>query len=243
MNDDPLGWAGRVMQWLGFASRLVLVNVLFVAGTLAGLVLFGLFPAAVAATTILARLRLGGAGDNSAGENSAGDHVVRDFIKVYRAQFRHTNRVGGIFWLAAVVLLLNVLTVLVPSGADLSSPVPAVLLVLAAVAGLGTLAAAAVAVSLCSRYRDSVNSVWRTAFALPLVSPLMGLSVLATLVAAVVIFAAMPVLVPLVGASLPLLLSGWVVDRRLAGLEASQAGGAAAPTPPEAARHTEPAAA
>ena len=58
MNDVPLGWAGRVMEWLGFATRLVLVNVLFVAGTLAGLVLFGLFPAAVAATTVLARLRL-----------------------------------------------------------------------------------------------------------------------------------------------------------------------------------------
>ena len=59
MTDVPLGWAGRVMQWLGFATRLVLVNVLFVAGTLGGLVLFGLFPAAVAATTVLARLRLG----------------------------------------------------------------------------------------------------------------------------------------------------------------------------------------
>lgn len=238
MNDDPLGWAGRVMQWLSFASRLVLVNMLFVAGTLAGLVLFGLFPAAVAATTILARLRLGGAGDNS-----AGDHVVRDFIRVYRSRFRHANRVGGIFWLAGVVLFLNVLTVLVPSGADLSSPVPAVLLVLAAVAGLGTLAAAAVAVSLCSRYRDSVTSVWRTAFVLPLVSPLMSLSVLATLAAAVVTFSAMPVLVPLVGASLPLLLSGWMVDRRLAGLEASQAGGATAPKQTGTVRHTEPAAA
>jgi uncharacterized membrane protein YesL len=237
VNDDPLGWAGRVMQWLGFASRLVLVNVLFVAGTLAGLVLFGLFPAAVAATTILARLRLGGAGDNS-----AGDHVVRDFIRVYRSRFRHANRVGGIFWLAGVVLFLNVLTVLVPSAADLSSPVHAVLLVLAAVTGFGTLAAAAVAVSLCSRYRDSITSVWRTAFALPLVSPLMSLSVLATLVAGVVIFAAMPVLVPLVGASLPLLLSGWMVDRRLAVLEASQSGGAAAPKQTGTARATAPAA-
>lgn len=233
MTDVPLGWAGRVMQWLGFATRLVLVNVLFVAGTLGGLVLFGLFPAAVAATTVLSRLRLGDAGDNS-----TGDHVVRDFIRVYRAQFWHANRVGGIFWLAGVVLFLNVLTVAGTTAA--ASPVHAVLLVLAAVAGLGTLAAAAAAVALCSRYRDSVSSVWRTAFVLPLVSPLMSLSLLATLAAAVVVFAALPVLVPLVGASLPLLLSGWVVGRRLAVLETGETPAAARG---KTARTTAPAAA
>lgn len=218
MNDVPLGWAGRVMQWLGFATRLVLVNVLFVAGTLAGLVLFGLFPAAVAATTVLGRLRLGDTDDDS-----QSGHVVRDFVRVYRSQFWHTNRVGSIFWLAGVVLYLNVLT----AGTTAASPFHAVLLVLATVGGLGTLAAAATAVALCSRYRDSVTSVWRTAFVLPLVSPLMGLSLLATLTAAVVIFSALPMLVPLVGVSLPLLLSGWLVGRRLAALEAGAPSAAA----------------
>jgi uncharacterized membrane protein YesL len=206
------------MLWLGFATRLVLVNVLFVAGTLAGLVLFGLFPAAVAASTVLGRLRLG-----SPGDNSAGDHVVRDFARVYRSQFRQANRVGSIFWLAGVVLFLNVLAVTgttpAPSGAAGNSPFHAVLPVLVVVTGLGTTAAAATAIALCSRYRDSVSSIWRTAFMLPLVSPLMGLALLATMAAAAVVFSALPVLVPLVGASLPLLLSGWLVGRRLAVLE------------------------
>ena len=235
MTDASLGWAGRVMQWLGFATRLVLVNVLFVAGALGGLLLFGLFPAAVAATTVLARLRLG-----DTGGDSAGGHVVRDFARVYRAQFWQANRVGSIFWLAGVVLFLNVLTLLAPSDAVLLSPTHAVLLVLAAVAGLGTLAAAATAVALCSRYRDSVSSTWRTAFVLPLASPLMSLSLLATLAAAVVIFSALPVLVPLVGASLPLLLSGWLVGRRLAVLEAAET---PAPAAAESAHTTVPAAA
>lgn len=219
MNDAPLGWAGRLMQWLRFATRLVLVNVLFVAGALGGLVLFGLFPAAVAASTVLGRLRQG----------DGGDHVVRDFAKVYRSRFWYANRVGGIFWLAGVVLCLNVLTVLAPSGGVLSAPVRLVLLVLAAVAGLGTLAAAAAAVALCSRYRDPLAGIWRTAFVLPLVSPLMSLSLLATLAAAGVIFSAMPVLLPLVGASVPLLLSGWLVGRRLAVLEAGETAGTAVP--------------
>ena len=213
MNDVPLGWAGLVMQWLGFATRLVLVNVLFVAGVLVGLVLFGLFPAAVAASTVLGRLRLG-----SPGDNSPGDHLVRDFARVYRSQFWQANRVGSIFWLAGVVLYLNVLT----AGTAAASPVHAVLLVLAGLAGLCAVAAAGTAVVLCSRYRDTVRSTWRTAFALPLASPVMTLSLLATLAAVVVVFSALPVLVPLVGVSLPLLLSGWLVGRRLAALETAE---------------------
>ncbi len=211
MSEAGIGWAGRVMQWLGFATRLVLVNILVAAGTLAGLVVFGLFPAAVAGTTVLARLRAG----------ASGGHLVRDFITVYRAQFRHANLVGSIFWLAGVVLVLNVLTVLGTSASGLASPVPAVLLVLSAVAGVGTLAAAATAVAVCSRYQDSVTRTWRTAFVLPLVSPVMSISLLVTLVAVGVLFSGMTVLVPLVGASVPLLLSGWLVGRRLAGLESA----------------------
>ncbi|MBT2533373.1 DUF624 domain-containing protein [Arthrobacter sp. ISL-48] len=210
MNDSPLGWAGRVMEWLGFAARLVLVNVLFVAGTLAGLVVFGLFPAAVAATTVLARLRSGG----------AGEHLVRDFVTVYRFQFWHVNRVGSIFWLAGVVLFLNYLTLPGRAGAAmLSSPIYSVLLLLAAVVGVGMMMAAATAVAVCSRYRDSATRTWRTAFMLPLVSPVMGISLLMSLVAFAVVFSGMTVLVPLVGASVPLLISGWLVGRRLEGLE------------------------
>lgn len=213
MNDSPLGWAGRVMEWLGFATRLVLVNVLFVAGTLAGLVVFGLFPAAVAATTLLARLRSG----------TAGEHLVRDFATVYRSQFWHVNRVGSIFWLAGVVLFLNSLTALGPAGAAmLSSPVHALLLLLAAVAGVGIMMAAATAVAVCSRYRDSVTRTWRTAFMLPLVSPVTGISLLLSLVAFAVVFSGMTVLVPLVGFSVPLLISGWLVGRRLEGLEPTE---------------------
>lgn len=217
MNDSPLGWAGRVMEWLGFATRLVLVNVLFVAGTLAGLVVLGLFPAAVAATTVLARLRSG----------AAREHLVRDFVTVYRSQFWHVNRVGSVFWLAGVVLFLNALTMLGPAGgAVLSSPVYAVLLLLAAVAGVGITMAAATAVAVCSRYRDSVTRTWRAAFMLPLVSPVMGISLLVSLVAVAVVFSGMTALVPLVGASVPLLISGWLVGRRLEGLEPTEPGAA-----------------
>jgi uncharacterized membrane protein YesL len=209
MNDLPMGWAGRLMGWLRFSTALVLVNVLFVAGTLAGLVVLGLFPAAVAASTVLGRLR----------DGSAGDHVVRDFVTACRYQFRHANLVGAAFWTAGVVLVLNVGTLLGPAGTAMPPLMRAVLLVLSAVVAAVTIAAAATAVSICARYRDTVSRTWRAAFMLPLISPVMGLSLLATLAAATVIFSGMTVLVPLVGASLPLLLSGWLVGRRLGGLE------------------------
>lgn len=102
-----------------------------------------------------------------------------------------------------------------------SSPVRAVLLVLSGVAGAATLAAAGTAVDVCTRYRDTVSRTWRLAFMLPLASPLLGLSLIASYVALAVVFAGMNVLVPLIGASLPLLLSGWLVGRHLSALEPS----------------------
>lgn len=205
MNDNPIGWAGRLMEWLQFGTRLVLVNILFAAGVLAGLVLFGLFPAAVAATSVLARLRAG----------APGDHLVRDFVTAYRSQFWHVNRVGSLFWIAGVVVVLNLLSVLGPSASSSAPALAPVLLALSAVVGAGTLAAAATAVAVCSRYRDTVLRTWRLAFVLPIVSPLLSLSLLASVVALAVVFSGVSVLMPLIGASVPLLLSGWLVGRRL----------------------------
>lgn len=70
MNEEALGWAGRLMRWLDFAVNLVLINLLFVAGVLAGGVVAGLFPSAVAASTMLARLRTGTLGEHPTGISS-----------------------------------------------------------------------------------------------------------------------------------------------------------------------------
>ncbi|WP_341393071.1 YesL family protein [Arthrobacter sp. G119Y2] len=202
-----LGWAERLMQWLAFGMRLVLINVLFLAGTIAGLGVLGLFPAAAAASALLARLRAG----------TAEDRLVRDFVAVYRRQFVHMNRVGSIFWAAAVLAVLNILSFSTPGISPLSGPSPAgaVLFSLFAAVCLIALAAAFTAVSICVRYRDTVLRTWRLALVLPIASPVAGLGVLLTLAAAGSVFTAVPVLIPLAGASLPLLLTGWLLDRRL----------------------------
>ena len=108
-NETP-GWAGRLMDWLRFLMQLVLLNLLFLAGTLAGLVFLGIFPSAVAATVLLARLRAG----------DPGERLISDFISAYRAQFLHANKVGSLFALAGVLAAVNAATL--PGAATGAGP-------------------------------------------------------------------------------------------------------------------------
>ena len=216
MDDYTIGWAGRVMEWLRFAVTLVAVNLLFLAGTAVGLVVFGVMPAATASAIILARRR--------AGETS--EHLVRDFITAYRAQFLHLAVVVIPFWLVVIGLALNAVAFQITALAG--SLVSGVLLVLLVVVSVCTLLAAFAAVTICTRYRDSARAVWRYAFVLPLVSPVMSVSLIVSLTGLTLLFMKFGVLVPLIGASATILLACWLVDHRLATLDASHPDGAAA---------------
>lgn len=198
---ENLGWAARLMDWLRFAMQLVVLNLLFLAGTLAGLVVLGIFPSAVATTVLLARLRAG----------DPGDRLVRDFLTAYRAQFVHANKVGSLFGIAGLLALLNAGLALDPTAGTAQLALSAVaVLVSGAVA-----VSAAAAVVICSRYRDSVLRTWRFALVLPLASPLMALGWLVSMGAVAVLLGSVNALLPLVGVSLPLLASGLLIGSRL----------------------------
>ncbi|WP_323960372.1 DUF624 domain-containing protein [Arthrobacter sp. JZ12] len=201
MTDTNLGWAARVMEWLRFGMQLVFLNLLFLTGTLAGLVVFGIFPSAVATTVLLARLRAG----------DSGDRLVRDFITAYRASFLHANKVGSLFLVAGLLAALNAGMALDPAAGTAQLALSAVAVV---VSGAVAVSAAA-AVVICSRYRDSVLRTWRFALVLPLASPLMTLSWLVSMAGVAVLLGSVNALLPLVGASLPLLVSGLLVGHRL----------------------------
>ncbi|MEC5182913.1 putative membrane protein YesL [Cryobacterium sp. MP_3.1] len=209
MDDYAIGWAGKVMHWLRFAIALVMINLLFIAGTLAGLIVLGVFPAATAAAILLGRLRAG----------QPSDRLVRDFITAYRAQFWHLAVVAIPFQLATVLVFLDL--VAFQTTAVAGSPVSAVLLVLLVVVSVGTLLAAFSAIVICTRYRDSARSIWRYAFVLPFVSPLLSLSLILALGALTLALFQFGVLVPLIGASAPLFVAGWLIDHRLAALDAA----------------------
>ena len=209
MDDYSIGWAGKVMHWLRFAIALVVINLLFIAGTLAGLIVLGVFPAATAAAILLGRLRAG----------QPSDRLVRDFITAYHAQFWHLAVVAIPFQLAAVLVFLDL--VAFQTAAVAGSPVSAVLLVLLVVVSVATLLAAFSAITICTRYRDSARSIWRYAFVLSFVSPLLSLSLILGLGALTLALFQFGVLMPLIGASAPLFVAGWLIDHRLAALDAT----------------------
>lgn len=209
MTTDTPGWAGRLMDWLRFVMQLVLVNLLFLAGTLAGLVVFGIFPSAIAATVLLARLRAG----------DPGDRLISDFVTAYRAQFVHANRVGSLFMLTGLLAAVNV--ALLPAA---ENPLQLALSALAVIVSGALAVSAGAAVVICSRHRDTVLRTWRYALVLPLASPAMTLAWLVSMAGVGVLLGGVNALLPLVGASLPLLASGIVIGHRLDTLAQSDAG-------------------
>lgn len=197
------GWAGRLMGWLRALSALIVVNLLFIAGTAVGLVVLGLMPAAVAATACLTRLRDG-----------ATDGFVRLFIAEYRAGFGRANLLGVPFALVlALILLDTALLPLLPGAAS------AALAVATWVIGAYAAAAFAAALAIDARYDDGVRATLRFAVALPLASPLMTIVMLVSLLAVGAVLTALPMLLPLFCGAVPLFVSGWFVDHRLAQLD------------------------
>lgn len=199
-GSDTPGWAGRLMEWLRFVMQLVLLNLLFLAGTLAGFIVFGVFPSAVATTVLLARLRAG----------DPGDRLILDFVTAYRGSFVHANKVGSLFAVAGLLAILNVAAL--PTAA--AGPQLALSALAVVVSGVLAVSAGA-AVVICSRHRDTVLRTWRYALVLPLASPGMTIAWLVSLTAVAILLGGINALLPLVGASLPLLVSGILVGHRL----------------------------
>ncbi|GAA5202948.1 YesL family protein [Microbacterium jejuense] len=198
------GWAGRVMSWLRVIAALIVVNLLFVAGTIVGLVVLGFAPAALAATACLTLLR--------DGELETG--LVRTFAQAYRAQFWRANLIGVPFGVIAVLLALD--TTVLPA---LNGPVAAALAGFTWVVGAGALLAFAAALTVAVRYDERPGPVLRYAAVLPFTSPVMSLALLVTLAVIGVALGLLPMLVPLVGFAVVLFVAGWFVDHRLAALD------------------------
>lgn len=199
--DD--GWAGRLMGWLRALSALIVVNLLFLAGVAVGLVVFGVMPAALAATACLTRLRDG-----------AADGLVRLFIAEYRAGFRRANLLGVPFALVFALILID--TALLP---ELPAAASAALAVCTWVIGAYATATLAATLAIDVRYDDGVRATLRFAIALPLTSPLMTVVMLVSLLTIAAVFAALPMLLPLFCGAVPLFVAGWFVDHRLAQLD------------------------
>ncbi|MBP2435737.1 YesL family protein [Microbacterium amylolyticum] len=204
------GWAEKTMAMLDVVIRLVAVNLLFIGGVLLGLVVAGIMPATTAACAVVVR--------------SGRDHgVFHTFTSVYRREFVRANVTGLPLGIAAVLVAFNAVTI-----PGIVGPIGAALLVFTIAAALVTIAVFAIVVTLLVRYDDRPMAVLRYGLLLALTSPLMSVAIVATVVAAAAIGMIAPVLLPLVGLSVPLMFACRVVDARLARIDA---GHPAATTP------------
>ncbi|WP_296665729.1 DUF624 domain-containing protein [Demequina sp.] len=205
-GQDMPGWSGRIMAWLRVAAQLVAIQLLMVAGTVLGLVVAGLGPALVAGGSLLARIVAG----------DATDALWRDFWSLYRAQFRRAAIVTaplvailGLSWYELLVLLSH--------GTDTVAAVMAGALI---AVGLYVLAGLAYVPAVLRRYADPAGRSLRFVALAPLLSPLTALACMVTMSAAIVIGLRFLPAFLVAGLSVPVLLTGLLVDRWLDKLDA-----------------------
>jgi uncharacterized membrane protein YesL len=204
-DEEAPGWAGRAMTWLRYATLLVGINLLVLLGTLAGGTLLGLFPALAAGGELLARLA----------DGDPPTTLWSSFWSAWRRGWRRLNLLGAPVWFVLVLLSLDASALRVLEG-----PAAAVLTGGLVVVGAYALVALAFLFPAARRYDTGALPTWRFVAAAPLVSPGTSVAVLVTLTAVALVLWTVPVLVPLIGTSLPLVTSGWIVDHRLDALDA-----------------------
>jgi len=193
-----IGWTDGIMRALAVAARFVAVNVMILLGAVIGLGLFGLMPAVVAGAAVLR------------GDGSAQGGLLRAYATQYRAQFVRANLAGIPFTVTGALLAAD-LTLLT----RLAGPFSAVLLVLTIAVAAFALLVWVMTVALLSRHDDAPIAVLRAALLLTAASPAAGLGLLVVLAAWVVITAVAPILLPLVGVSIPLALVIRLIEARL----------------------------
>lgn len=200
-----VGWAGRVMHALAAGWTLVLVNLLFFAGALAGLLVAGIVPSAAAAVAVLLR-------DAESIEREGG--VVRLFVREYRRMFRRAVLAGLPLLAAAVLVIMDAIAL-----PHLGGPAAAALSALTIVVGVVAVFVGLAVVTLLVRYDDGPVALLRYAVTVALASPSTVIAVVIAVVAVVAICLVFPVVVPLIGASLILAIAARLIDRRLMKLD------------------------
>ncbi|MDQ0231178.1 YesL family protein [Metabacillus malikii] len=85
----------RLLEWVMW---LAFINLLWFAGTLLGLILFGAFPATVAMFTVVRQLIL---------EGATGKQIVKKFIVTYKNEFIKSNVIGLIMVITGYLLYLD----------------------------------------------------------------------------------------------------------------------------------------
>ncbi|WP_169748158.1 YesL family protein [Demequina rhizosphaerae] len=203
------GWTGRIMVWLRVIAQFAGIQLLMVAGTVLGLGILGLGPATASGARLLRRIV----------DGDASDALWKDFWGGYRADFRRAAVVTVPF-IVVIGLAWYELLVLLYYG---EGTVAAIFTGAIAAIGAYAVACLAYAPHVLRRYSDAPLPTLRFVALAPLLSPLTALGCIVTTVALMVVFLNWVPLFILMGLSVPLLLSGLIVDRWLDKIDARSA--------------------
>lgn len=194
---DELGWTGGVMRVLRRVTRLVEINVLVLLGAVAGGGVLGLWPAVRAASAVLL-------------DGDPAESPWRPFWREWLAGWRRANALGAPLTVAGVVLLLDSLLL-----AQMEGPVRAALQLGLVLVGAWTAVVLAYWPRVVLRYDRSALDTWRFLLLSPALGPGTAVGAVVVLGVCGLVAYVIPLLGLLAGVSVPLWLTGRMVDERL----------------------------
>jgi uncharacterized membrane protein YesL len=195
--EDEIGWTGGVMRVLRRATRLVEINVLILLGALAGVVVLGVWPAIRAASAVLL-------------DGDPAESPWRPFWRAWRDGLRRANVLGAPLSVVGVALLLDSLVL-----AQVDGPARAALQLGLVLVGAWTAVVLAYWPRVVLRYDQPPLETWRFLLLSPALGPGTAVGALVVLAVFGLVSYVLPLFGLLAGFSVPLWLSGRMVDERL----------------------------
>lgn len=195
--EDEIGWTGGVMRVLRRVTRLVEVNILFVLGALAGGVVLGVWPAFRAASAVLL-------------DGDLAESPWHPFWRAWREGWRRANALGAPLSVVGVALLLDSLVL-----AQVDGPARAALQLGLVLVGAWTAIVLAYWPRVVLRYDQPPLETWRFLLLSPALGPGTAVGALVVLAVFGLVSYVLPLFGLLAGFSVPLWLSGRMVDERL----------------------------
>ncbi|WP_156954191.1 YesL family protein [Brachybacterium phenoliresistens] len=194
--------------------RLFLLHLLWIAGTLAGLVVAGLFPATAAVHAVLREDQREAARERAGEDTPPRPGLWRAFWSAWRAELGRANRIGAVLVLGWAVIALDrwILTGAIGGGSstaahgggalDLGAAAPWISGVVVALT-IVTALLSIVVWPLAAHFDDPLPRIWRMTLSLLVTRLPLTLSIAAVLMASVWVWQSIPGLVPVFGLALP----------------------------------------
>ncbi|WP_029069019.1 DUF624 domain-containing protein [Jonesia quinghaiensis] len=203
-----MNWAARVMVYLNYATSLVLLNLLWILGVLAGGIVTGILPASRSCSRLVTALFLG----------SPSDRVWHDFWSYYARSWKASNQRGWPFLAVAALAAADLYAFRIAqlNGLETAAFFLIPFLIVAAM----TTVAFSFYLAVELRYTDAFAATWRFVLLAPLTFFPTSLSILLLLTAFTMLTWQLPLIIILAGfivpVALPAVIAGSTIDRRLA---------------------------